>query len=171
MSRFLRAVLLVCLLFALCTAGASADPLDEKPSSSLPEPGQGQSFASLSQSIGPAPEWQGRVNAPLALAYRLWQARTAPVAAGVSPDQVARQEALDSVAGALQAQADVVFDGPTAGSNVLINTTDNAAALEAMGIRVQARIGDVATAFVPFDRLEEVAGLPSVIRIEGSTIY
>jgi len=52
--------------------------------------------------------------------------------------------------------------------DVLIKTTDKAKELSDLGISIQAKIGDIATANVPIERLPEIAHLESVIYIEAA---
>ena len=54
--------------------------------------------------------------------------------------------------------------------DVLIKTTDKAKELSDLGISIQARIGDIATANVPIERLPEIAHLESVVYIEAAKI-
>jgi hypothetical protein len=52
--------------------------------------------------------------------------------------------------------------------DVLIKTTDKAKELSDLGVSIQAKIGDIATANVPIERLPEIARLESVVYIEAA---
>lgn len=106
-----------------------------------------------------------KLDASLRLAFHLWYERQR---IQKQPSlQATEIRALQGVASRLAQQVDVHLEAPQPGANVLVHTTDNAVELEALGIPVQARVGDVATAYIPFSRLQEVAALPSVVHIEA----
>lgn len=117
---------------------------------------------------GAAPEFN-KLDSSLRLAWRLWQAQPQPQTEKTSL-QATEPTALAQIATELTQRLDLHLDAPEPGANVLIQTTDDAAALEALGIAVQSRVEDIATAYIPFARLPEVAALPSVIAIEASHI-
>lgn len=110
----------------------------------------------------------GKLSAPLSLAFHLWNERQR-LQGQTSPLSASEIEAMESLASKLALQMDLHLEAPEPGANVLIHTTDDAKGLEALGI-VQTRVGDVATAYIPFSRLQEVAALPSVVYIEASQI-
>lgn len=58
--------------------------------------------------------------------------------------------------------------GPKPSVDVLIKTTDKAKELSDLGVSIQAKIGDIATANVPIERLPEIARLGSVVYIEAA---
>lgn len=110
-----------------------------------------------------------KFDASLQLAFHLWNERLR-LQAQPSPQSDANLEALETITLDLARQIDLHPNTPDPGVNVLIQTTDNAEELERLGIPVQARVGNVATAYIPFSRLQEVAALPSVVYIEAGRV-
>lgn len=110
-----------------------------------------------------------KVDAQLSLAYRLWQESSTAADKSEPTDSTAK--ALKQAGKGLSDQFQLQLDGSAAAAHVLVQTTDNAKQLEDLGIRIEARVGDVATALIPFDRLPEVAGLASVVKVEASQRY
>ncbi len=116
------------------------------------------------------PEVASKLDSRLRLAYQLW------VATGVSDEpelerprtQDPVETTLDTVAHNLGTQIELSLTGSDDSAQVLIHTIDDAHELENLGISITTRIGDVATARIPFDQLLAVASLPSVVRIEAS---
>lgn len=110
-----------------------------------------------------------KIDPSLRLAWNLWQAQP-QLQAEKTTLQAPEQAILTQTAAELSERLDLNWNGPEPGANVLVQTTDDAAALEAIGIAVQSRIEDIATAYIPFARLPEVIALPSVVAIESSHI-
>lgn len=132
---------------------------------------QGDAWKALFSS-DESPEISNKLNGSLQLAFALWSESTGlgPQAASKDGAEDPTVKALDDLASNLARVIDLNLEAIQPGVNVLIHTTDDAKELEALGITVQARVGDVATAYVPFSRLQEVAALPSVVYIEASQI-
>jgi len=114
--------------------------------------------------------WGNKLSASLRLAFHLWEQQVQIQGQQPSPGVSAELEALQKLSTHLSKEIDLHVEVPNAGVNVLVHTTDDARELESMGISVQARVGDVATAYIPFARLPEVAALPSVVYIEAGQI-
>jgi len=114
--------------------------------------------------------WGNKLSASLRLAFYLWDQQVQIQKQEPSPRVSAELEALQKLATHLSQEIDLHLEVPNAGVNALVHTTDDARELESLGISVQARVGDVATAYIPFARLPEVAALPSVVYIEASQI-
>lgn len=110
-----------------------------------------------------------KIDASLSLAYFLSQEQTrlkqTPSTKTTTATELA---AVEKMIGHLKTRMDLHVDAPEPGANVLIQTTDNAKGVAGLGLRVQARIGDVATVYLPFAHLAEVTALPSVVFIEAS---
>ncbi|MCX6032104.1 MAG: S8 family serine peptidase [Chloroflexi bacterium] len=135
------------------------------------EPVSPLEYRPLAPLVGALDQASNRINGSLAMAYEIWQSHTAAQAAAEDQDTIAQGELLDRMAESLTEQCDVAFDGAQPGVTVLIKTTDQGAELVAAGIATGARIGDIVTAFIPFDRLAEIALLPSVLRMEAAARY
>jgi len=114
--------------------------------------------------------WGNKLSASLYLAFHLWEQQVQIQGQQPSPGISAELEALQKLATHLSQEIDLHMEVPNTGVNALVHTTDDARELESMGISVQSRVGDVATAYIPFARLPEVAALPSVVSIETGQI-
>ncbi|MBC8449967.1 MAG: S8 family serine peptidase [Chloroflexi bacterium] len=112
-----------------------------------------------------------KLDAQLRLAFHLWSETERLRVPSAAPSAVGPEaEALDAVAMGMAQQIALHLAAPQPGAHVLIQTTDDARELRARGIPVPATIGDVATAYLPFSRLDEVASLPSVVFIAASQL-
>jgi subtilisin family serine protease len=161
LSHPLGVCLLALALILLLTPGIAAPAVAE----GTPPPG--------ADNVLPAGEQPSsvKINPALKIAYRTWQqANAASMASADSAAAASQAAALGAMTGSLLEQFDFQASGPDAGARVLVQTTDEAQALQAAGIRTEAAIGDVVVAFIPFDRLEEIATLPSVVKIEASRL-
>lgn len=113
-----------------------------------------------------------KLDAQLRLAFHLWRERARFQGQQTDKSQAVSPGAkmLEDIAAGLAEQIDLHLEAPEPGANVLIHTTDNARELETLGIAIRTRVGDVATAYIPFARLLEVTALPSVVFIEAGHI-
>lgn len=172
--RALRFIVVIALLVIL-SAGlgqiSTADAIDPgpppvpaTPQSGDIDPDQAWPLARLEA----LPAAAAKMNAPLRLAYSRWQANaqqaTDQAATAIAPEKVMLAAANDLLA----EQLGLRWDGAEPGLDVLMQTSDNAQAVLALGIAVQGQVGDVASAYIPFARLAEVAALPSVVALEAS---
>ncbi|MCS7219685.1 MAG: S8 family serine peptidase [Anaerolineae bacterium] len=112
-----------------------------------------------------------KLDAQLRLAFRLWHERIRFQSQQTDKSQaIGLRAKIEEIAVRLAERIDLHLDAPEPGANVLIHTTDDARELEKLGIVIQARVGDVATAYIPFSRLPEVTALPSVVFVQASHI-
>ncbi len=88
--------------------------------------------------------------------------------AGQDAEAKTRLALWESAAKQLKQSLDVKWEGSQPGAYVLLRTRDEAKSVAELGIKVGARIGEVATAYVPFARLLEVAGRPAVVAVQAS---
>lgn len=104
-------------------------------------------------------------------AWDLWRFARGPViqADGETASRAPIQPLIERMQLAQQQQGGVNFDGPQPGATAIIKVTDGGRELVRQGIQPQAVLGDLATAYLPFDRLMKIAALPSVVAIYGAT--
>lgn len=119
--------------------------------------------------LSPEAKLDGRLRLSLALAqaHRPWNSQTALPGS----DAEAQAETVQRGSTILTQQLGFRPDAPPPGVSVLLHTTATDQALADQGASVQARVGDVVAAYIPFARLLDVAALPSVTAVEaGQTL-